>query len=103
MYEYLRALHSRFFEESEPELEQEIDALHHDLIQRLEKPERKTLMCLLNTQDTLKCEVSIASFAAGFRLACGIAAELSETPPYSFDEDEVKRLRKVMEHQREEE
>ncbi len=109
MYEYMRALHSRFFEELrrklelEEELEQEISKLHRELVLKLDKPERKTLMSLLDAQDTLRYEVSVASFAEGFRLACGLAAELSGKP-YSFDEDETQRLRKQkVDHEREEE
>ena len=94
MYEYMRALHDRFFEESQAELDQRISELHQALIQRLEKPERKTLMYLLEAQDALKNEVSLASFIAGFRLASGIAEELAGKQ-YSFDEDAFQRFRKA--------
>ena len=37
-------------------------------------------------------EISLASFAAGFRLAWGIIAELNTEPPYSFAEEEEHRM-----------
>ena len=40
----------------------------------------------------LRDEISLASFAAGFRLAWGIIAELNTEPPYSFAEEEERRM-----------
>ena len=94
MYEYMRALHDRFFEESQEKLDRQISELHQVLIQRLEKPERKTLMHLLEAQDSLKNEVSLSSFIAGFCLASGIASELAGKQ-YSFDEDMFQQFRKT--------
>ena len=37
-------------------------------------------------------KISLASFAAGFRLAWGIIAELNMEPPYSFAEEEERQM-----------
>ena len=42
-------------------------------------------MRMLDAQSYLKNEVSLESFAAGFKLSTGIAKELEESRVYSFD------------------
>ena len=49
-------------------------------------------MKLVDLEAELRDEVSLASFAAGFRLAWGIIAELNAEPPYSFVEEEERRM-----------
>jgi hypothetical protein len=48
----------------------------------------------------LRDDVSLASFVAGFRLAWGIAKELSTEPPYSFADEEEKRACEAIEQER---
>ena len=93
MYEYMRGLHQQFFKEPEfPELRQELNELHKELTEDRPKDERRKLLKLVDLEAELRDEISLASFAAGFRLAWGIIAELSTEPPYSFAEEEERRM-----------
>ena len=56
------------------------------------KQERRKLLKLVDLEAELSDEISLASFAAGFRLAWGIIAELNTEPPYSFAEEEEHRM-----------
>ena len=93
VYEYMRGLHQQFFKEPDfPELRQEINEIHQALTEGKAKPERRKLLKLVDLEAELRDEISLASFAAGFRLAWGIIAELSTEPPYSFAEEEERRM-----------
>ena len=93
MYEYMRGLQRQFFKEPDfPELRQEINEIHHELAEGRAKPERRSLLKLVDLEAELRDEISLASFAAGFRLAWGIIAELNTEPPYSFAEEEEHRM-----------
>ena len=93
MYEYMRGLHQQFFKEPEfPELRQELNELHQELIEDKPKEERRKLLKLVDLEAELRDEISLASFAAGFRLAWGIISELNMEPPYSFAEEEERRM-----------
>ena len=93
MYEYMRGLHQQFFKEPEfPELRQELNELHREMTEDRPKDERRKLLKLVDLEAELRDEISLASFAAGFRLAWGIMAELSTEPPYSFAEEEERRM-----------
>ena len=62
--------------------------------------ERKVrLMHLVDSQNLLKEEISLASFAAGFKLAWGLSKELEADGLYSFDEDETERICRRMEQE----
>ena len=92
MYEYMRALRQRFF--TEPVCEdthKEIEELRRYLAAQLSRDDRKKLLKMEDLEIRLRDDVSLASFVAGFRLACGIAKELSTEPPYSFASDEEQR------------
>ena len=65
---------------------------HQALTEGKAKPERRKLLKLVDLEAELRDEISLASFAAGFRLAWGIIAELSTEPPYSFAEEEERRM-----------
>ena len=92
MYDYMQALQDKFFQEPEfPELEQQMDQIHRELSQQLDKENRKKLLFLLDSADELQGRISLASFVTGFRLAVGLARELSFEEPYSFAKDEEKR------------
>ena len=89
MYEYMRGLQRQFFKEPDfPELRQELNELTEDR----PKDERRKLLKLVDLEAELRDEISLASFAAGFRLAWGIIGELSIEPPYSFAEEEERRM-----------
>ena len=86
MYEYFRALHQRFFHEPyHTDMYQQIEENRKVLAEKLGPEDRKRLLRMLDAQSYLKNEVSLESFAAGFKLAAGIAKELEEGGVYSFD------------------
>ena len=89
MYEYMRGLQRKFFKEPDfPGLRQEINEIHQALTEGKTKPERRSLLKLVDLEAELRDETSLASFAAGFRLAWGIIAELNTEPPYSHPQAE---------------
>ena len=93
MYEYMRGLRRQFFKEPDfPELRQELNKLHQELTENRLKDERRKLLKLVDLEAELRDEISLASFAAGFRLAWGIIGELNVEPPYSFAEEEERRM-----------
>ena len=93
MYEYMRGLHQQFFKEPEfPELRQELNELHRELTEDRPKDERRKLLKLVDLEAELRDEISLASFVAGFHLAWGIIGELNIEPPYSFAEEEERRM-----------
>ena len=59
------------------EAEQEIDDCHRQLIERLEKPERKLVLRIIDTQNLIAEERSIDSFLCGFKLAWELSNELN--------------------------
>ena len=78
MYEYMRGLQRQFFKEPDfPELRQELNELHQELAEDSPKDERRKLLKLVDLEAELRDEISLASFAAGFRLAWGIIGELN--------------------------
>ena len=90
MYEYMRGLQRQFFKEPDfPELRQEINEIYQALTEGKANPERRSLLKLVDLEAELRDEISLASFAAGFRLAWGI---LSAEPSYSFAEEEERRM-----------
>lgn len=98
MYDYMQALQDKFFQEPEfPELEQQMDQIHRELSQQLDRESRKKLLFLLDSADELQGRISLASFVAGFRLAAGLARELSFEEAYSFAKDEEMCARKSTE------
>ena len=61
--------------------------------------ERQMDMHLVDSQNLLKEEISLASFTAGFKLAWGLSKELEADGLYSFDEDETERVCRRMEQE----
>ena len=101
MYEYMRGLQRQFFKEPDfSELRQEINEIHQALAEGKAKQERRKLLKLVDLEAELSDEISLASFAAGFRLAWGIIAELNTEPPYSFAEEEERRIGQLAEQRR---
>lgn len=57
----------------------------------LNKFQRRRLMHLVDSQNLLREEISLASFTAGFKLAWGLSKELESDGLYYFDEEETGR------------
>ena len=78
MYHYMAALYQRFFQAPDfTELEEEIEQTRQEVRDYLGQPER---MQLVDAQNLLREEISLASFIAGFKLAQEIAKELEVAP-----------------------
>ncbi len=93
MNDYMRALHQRFFQKPLcAEQQREIQLARLELRNRLDKPERRTLLRLLDAEALMKEKISLASFTAGFKLAAGIARELETDGLYSFDAEEADQF-----------
>ena len=92
MYEYMSGLQAKFFKEPEfAEQEKEISRLYEELKQNMDKENRGKLLQLIDLTGNLHCQITEAGFIAGFRLAAGIAKELSLEEPYSFDRDQEEQ------------
>ena len=78
MNDTLKLLYDRFHTPLPmEEAEQEIDDCHRQLIERLEKPERKLVLRIIDTQNLIAEERSIDSFLCGFKLAWELSNELN--------------------------
>jgi hypothetical protein len=98
MYEYMKALQQRFFKVPACEdTHQEINNLRCHLAEQLNKDDRKRLLKLEDLEIELRDDISLASFVAGFRLALGIAKELSAEGTYSFAAEEERRACEALE------
>ena len=94
MNDYMNALHQRFYREPDfSELEEEIEQTRQEVRDCLDKMQRRRLMHLVDAQNLLREETSLASFTAGFKLAWGIAKELEADGLYSFSKEEEQRAR----------
>ena len=92
MGDYMRALQQRFDNQQQERLDvinKELSSAIEELRSKLERPERKILLCLIDTAEALRDEQALVSFTAGFKLAHGIAEELG--PRYSFAKEEEER------------
>ena len=77
MNETLRLLYNRFYTPLPMvESEQEVETCHRQLIERLDKPERKLVLRIIDAQDYIKTETSVDSFIVGFELAWRLSNEL---------------------------
>ena len=89
---YMAALYKRFFQVPDfTELEEEIEQSRQEVQDCLGQSERRKLMQLVDAQNLLREETSLASFTAGFKLAGGIAKELEADGLYSFQKEEERR------------
>jgi hypothetical protein len=97
MNDYMRALHQQFYREPDfRELEEDIENTRQEVRDCLDKLQRRRLMHLVDTQNLLREETSLASFTAGFKLAWGLSKELEADGLYSFDEEETDRACRQM-------
>ena len=93
MYDYMQALQAHFSTETLcAEQQAEVMRLHRRLEKRLDRRNQIQLLELVDAEARLRDDVSLESFIAGFRLACGIAHELGVEPPYSFRQEEEQRI-----------
>ena len=93
MYDYMQALQARFSTETLcTEQQEEVMRLYRRLKKKLDRKNQIRLLELVDAEARLRDDVSLESFIAGFRLACGIAHELGGEPPYSFHQEEEQRI-----------
>ena len=99
MRDYMMALHQRFCKEPEcREVRKELEAIHQNLYQVLDRQGQEQLLKLADLENELLDETSLESFLSGFKLALGIAAELA--PSYSFDDDAERRACEALQRRR---
>ena len=99
MKDYMMALHQRFCKQLGcREVRKELEAIHQDLHQTLDRRGQEQLLKLADLENELHNQISLESFLSGFKLALGIAAELA--PSYSFDDDEEDRACEALQQRR---
>ena len=93
MHDTLKRLYDRFYTPLPmEEAEQEIETCHQQLIERLEKPERKLVLRIIDTQNLIAEERSMDSFLCGFKLAWELSNELNHYEnghPSRYDKTEM--------------
>ena len=100
MYDYMKALHLRFYREPEcAQLRREIDEARETLRARLGREDKRTLLHLTDGLSLLREETALESFVSGFQLAWGMAWELEARGLYSFDAEEMQRIHEAMEQE----
>ena len=78
MNDTLKLLYERFYTPLPlVDYEQEVETCHRQLIERLEKPERKLVLQIIDAKDRIAEDTSIDSFIAGFELAWKLSIELN--------------------------
>ena len=78
MNELLKAMYDNFYEKlPATEIKEEIEECHQVLIDRLEKPERRLVLHIIDCKDQIAEDLSIDSFICGFRLAWKLSQELN--------------------------
>ena len=92
MYDYMKALQKRFEHQSHPELDTQIEYVREELRRDMDAAGRRKLLRLLDAQNALLTEYTLMSFAAGFKLAWGMAKELEADGLYSFEQEEEERI-----------
>ena len=94
MYDYMQALRENFYSNDVyEERQQGIETIRCTLSHPLDKQRRKQLLQLVDAESQLRDDMTLDSFIAGFRLACGIGSELGKDKWYSYAKDEEQRLR----------
>ena len=89
----MQALQARFSPETLcVEQQSEVMRLHRRLRKKLNCKQQRQLLEVADAEARLRDDVSLESFIAGFRLDCGIAYELGAEPPYSFRQEEERRI-----------
>lgn len=92
-YNYMRALWDMFYERTEEDsITRE---LHDELREHLDAEERKQLLRLIDRKNMYIEVVSLESFIAGFRLAVGMATELSGSW-FDYNKEEDARVERYL-------
>ena len=94
MYDYMKALQKHFDRQPHPELYAQVEYAQEELRRDMDAAGRRKLLRLLDAQNALLTEYTLMSFAAGFKLAAGIAGELGA--PYSFEADEEQNAKEMI-------
>lgn len=88
----MKALHQRFFWEPDVrEIDEDIENARRKVQNFLDRERRRILMRLVDAQNLLREETSVASFMAEFKLAWGIAQELETDDLYFFKQEEANQ------------
>ena len=99
MKDYMMALHQRFCKEPEcRDVRKQLLEVEQELHQKLDRRGQEQLLKLADLENELLDMTSLESFISGFKLAPGIAAEL--TPSYSFDDEEEQRACEALRQRR---
>ena len=78
MNEVLKTLYDSFYERpSAAQLKAEIERCHKALIEKLDKPERRLVLQIIDCKDQIAEDLSIDSFISGFALAWSLSNELN--------------------------
>ena len=78
MNEMLKALYDSFYDKlPATQLKAEVERCHQELIEKLEKPERKLVLQIIDCKNQIAEDLSIDSFIAGFHLAWKLSQELN--------------------------
>ena len=92
MYDYMKALQKRFDRQSHPELNKQAEYAQEELLRDMDTAGRRKLLRLLDAQNALLTEYTLMSFAAGFKLAWGMAKELEADGLYSFEREDEEHI-----------
>ena len=98
MHDYMKAMKAQFYKGTESHHKHEVERLHSQLSQRLDRKNRRLLLHLMDEQELLLEESPLAAFTAGFRSAIGLARELSQEKPYFFEKKERRTVSKIAPH-----
>ena len=92
MYDYMKALQKRFDRQEHGELDEQVKCAQEELRRDMDAAGRRKLLRLLDAQNALLVEAKLMSFAAGFKLAWGMAKELEADGLYSFELEEEEHI-----------
>ena len=92
MYDYMKALQTRFDRQEHSELDEQVKCAQEELRRNVDAVGRKKLLHLLDAQNALLVEAKLMSFTAGFKLAWGMARELEADGLYSFEKEEEEHI-----------
>ena len=93
MYNYMRALEDRFTPKLNDKQRRDLEAKRQEVATLLDKQGRKKLLQLVDAHTMAQEEIALGSFIAGFRLAWGIATELSINGSYSYEQEQLTCIR----------
>ena len=89
MYDYMKALHTRFCREPElQKVQEELEQAYREIKAGLGQQDQETLLQLADLENELREETSLTSFIVGFQLGMGLAGEMER---YCFEDEEEKR------------